>query len=75
MYSYCASRLLMLVLQRFAVTIAGVYRQLYRHCSEHLEPMAPVDRAAWARVRKTVHINGGTRDGARTRARAVWTQL
>jgi hypothetical protein len=42
-----------------------------RHCSEHLEHMAPVDRPA--RARKTVHIFSGTRDGARTRA--VWTHL
>jgi hypothetical protein len=50
---------------------AGVYRQLYRHCSESHEPMAPVDRAAWAQARETVHIYGDTRDGAR----AVWTHL
>jgi hypothetical protein len=33
--------------------------------------MAPVDHAAWARARETVHIYGGTWDGARV----VWTQL
>jgi hypothetical protein len=38
------------------VIVAGVYRQLYRHCSEPLEHMAPVDPAAWARARETVHI-------------------
>jgi hypothetical protein len=27
------------------VTVAGVYRELYRHCSEPLGHMAPVDRA------------------------------
>jgi hypothetical protein len=42
------------------VTVAGVYRQLYRHCSESLEHMAPVDRAVLARARETVHIYGGT---------------
>jgi hypothetical protein len=50
------------------VTVAGVYRQLYRHCSEPLESMAPVDRAVWDRARETVHIHGA-------RARAVWTHL
>jgi hypothetical protein len=53
---------------RLGVTVAGVYRQLYRHCSEPIEHMAPADRAAWAR--ETVHIYGDTRDGARTRV--VW---
>jgi hypothetical protein len=56
-----------LALQRLGVTVAGVYGQLYGHCSEPLVHMASVDRAAW--VRETVHIYGGTRDGAR----AVWT--
>jgi hypothetical protein len=52
-----ASTLLVLVLQRLEVTVAGVYRQLlYRHCSEPLEPRAAVDRAT--RARKTVHIYG-----------------
>jgi (2Fe-2S) ferredoxin len=57
------------VLLRLEVTVAGVYRQLYRHSSEPLEPMAPVDRAAWARARETVHIYGDTR------VRAVWMHL
>jgi hypothetical protein len=64
---------LVLVLQILGVTVAGVYRHLYRHCSEPLEPMATVDRAAWASVRETVHIYGGTPDGARTLG--VWTHL
>jgi hypothetical protein len=35
-----------------------------RHCSERLEPMVPVDRAAWARARETVHIyRGNSRAG------------
>jgi hypothetical protein len=55
------------------VTVAGVYRQLYRHCSEPLEHTAPVDRAA--RARETVDIHGGTRDGARTQAQVVWMNL
>jgi hypothetical protein len=55
------------------VTVVGVYRQLYQHCSEPLEHMAPVDRALWDRARETVQIYGGERDGAR--ARVVWTQL
>jgi hypothetical protein len=42
-------------------------------CSEPLDLMAPVDRAAWARARETVHIYWGTRDGSR--ARVVWTHL
>jgi hypothetical protein len=67
------TRLLVLVLQRRGVNVAGVYRQLYGHCSEPLETMALVDRAAWARARETVHIHGGARDGAR--ARVVWTKL
>jgi hypothetical protein len=62
-----------LVLQRLRVTVAGVYRQLYRHCSEPLEPMAPVDRVAWPRACETVHIYGDTRDGARTLALVVCT--
>jgi hypothetical protein len=66
-----AFRLLVLglgvVLQRLGVTVAGVYRQLCRHCSEPLEHMAPIDCAALARARETVHIYGGTRDGARAR--------
>jgi hypothetical protein len=37
---------IVLVSQRLGVTVAGVYGQLYRHCSEHFEPMAPADRAA-----------------------------
>jgi hypothetical protein len=45
--------LLWLVLQRLVVTVTGVYRQLYRHCSEPLEPMAPVVRDTWARVAET----------------------
>jgi hypothetical protein len=49
-----ASRLL--VLQGLGLNVAGVYRQLYRHCSEPLEHMAPVDRAAWTRAREAVHI-------------------
>jgi hypothetical protein len=57
---------LVLVLQRLRVTIASVYRQLYRHCSETLEPMAPVDLTGWARARETVHIYGDTRDGPQT---------
>jgi hypothetical protein len=56
------------VLQRLGVTVAGVYRQFHKHWSEPLELMA---RVAWARARETVHIYGGTRDGARL----VWTQL
>jgi hypothetical protein len=51
---------LVLVLQRLGVAVAGVYRQLYRRCSEPLEHMAPVDRAAWARVRETVHTRRST---------------
>lgn len=69
----CQSTLLTLVPQRLRVTAAGVNRQLYRHCSEPLEPMAQVDRAALVRARETVHIYGGTRNGARVRA--VWTHL
>jgi hypothetical protein len=53
-----------LLVHKLGVTVARVYRQLYRHCSEPLEHMAPVDRSA--RARETVHIYGGTRDGART---------
>jgi hypothetical protein len=53
-----ASTLLVLVLQRLGVTVVGVYRQLYRHCSEPLEHMAPVDRAAWDRAREIIHICG-----------------
>jgi hypothetical protein len=70
-----ASRLLVLwfVAQRLGVNVTGVYRQLYRHCSEPLELMAPVDRSVWARAHETVHIYGGTRDGVR--ARAVCTHL
>jgi hypothetical protein len=69
-----ASRLFVLVLQRLGVTVAGVYRQLlYRHCSEPLEYMAPVDRGTWARARETVHIYGNTRD--RARGRVVWKHL
>jgi hypothetical protein len=30
--------MLVLVLQRLGVPVAGVYRHLYRHCSEPLEP-------------------------------------
>jgi hypothetical protein len=58
------SRILGLVpmLKIISVTVAGVYRQLYRHCSEPLEPMAPVDSAAWALDRETVHIYGGTQE-------------
>jgi hypothetical protein len=69
----CAKRLhvLVLVVQRLGVTVAGVYRQLYWHCSEPLEHKAQVNRAAWARARETVHIYGDTRDG--TRAQAVRT--
>jgi hypothetical protein len=57
------------VLQRLGVTVAGVYR----HYSEPLEHMAPVDRTAWAKDRETVHIYGDTRDEAR--AQVVWTHL
>jgi hypothetical protein len=68
--------MLVLVLKRLGVTVAGVYRQpLYRHCSEPLEHMAPVDRAAWAKARETVHIYGDTRDGARAWAQVVWTHI
>jgi hypothetical protein len=67
LYIKGASRLFVLVLQRLGVTVASVYRRLYRHCSEPPEHMAPVDRAA--RARETVHIYGGTRDGRR----AFWT--
>jgi hypothetical protein len=67
-----ASTLLVFALQRLGVTVAGVYRQLlYRHCSEPLEHMTPVDRAD--RARETVHIYGGTRNGVR--ALVVWTHL
>jgi hypothetical protein len=52
----------MFVLQRLGVTVAGVYGQLYRHCSEQLENMAPADSAARARARETVHICEGTRE-------------
>jgi hypothetical protein len=54
----------LLMLQMLGVTVASVYRQCYRHCSEPLEHMAPVHRALWAQARETVHIYGGTRDGA-----------
>jgi hypothetical protein len=63
----------MLGLQSVGVTVVCVYRQLYRHCSEPLEHMAPVERTAWARARETVHIYGGTRDEVRTLV--VWTHL
>jgi hypothetical protein len=56
---YGASTLLVFAMQRLWVTVVGVYRQLlYRHCSEPLKPMAPVDRSD--RARETVHIYGGT---------------
>jgi hypothetical protein len=42
---------------------------LYRHCSEPIEPTAPVDRAACVRAREAVH----TYEGARVRE--VWTSL
>jgi hypothetical protein len=50
-----------------------LYRHLYRHCSQPLEPMAAVDRDAWARATETVHFYGDTRGGARVQARVVWT--
>jgi hypothetical protein len=37
--------------------------------------MAPTDRAVWAEAHEAIHIYGGTRDGGRARARAVWTNL
>jgi hypothetical protein len=66
-----APTLLGLVLQRFGVTV-GVYRQLYQHCSEPLEPMAPVDCGDWARTLKTAHIYGDT---LQAQARVVWKRL
>jgi hypothetical protein len=73
--SYGASRFLMLVLelQRLGVTVVGVYRQIYRHCTEHRERMAPADRAACVRAGETVHIYSGTRHGGR--ARVEWTHI
>jgi hypothetical protein len=56
--------LITLVLQTLAVNVVRVYTQLYGHCSEHLEPMTPGDRAAWASARETVHTDGGTQDRA-----------
>jgi hypothetical protein len=50
--------------------LAGVYRQLYRRCSEPLEHMVPVDRTAWACARETVHIYG-----ARTRISRLQVRL
>jgi hypothetical protein len=67
--------LLGLVLQRLRVTVAGVYRQLHRHCTEPLESMASVDCLVRFRARKTVHIYGRIRDDAEVQARLVWTHL
>jgi hypothetical protein len=51
-------------LQETLVTGACVYRQLYRHCSEHVDLKDSVNRAA--RARETVHTYRDTRDRART---------
>jgi hypothetical protein len=54
-----------------------MYRQLYRRCSESLQPIVMIGRAVRAHVLETVHIYGGTRDGirAQARARVVWTYV